>query len=78
MTRRIDMGGRQGRGDPEVGHEDREHGDLSGPRGALFWALVAWVVVLLAAFVLPDALAYLLSLVIGDAAPVDCVRRACT
>lgn len=66
MTHRIDMGGRQGRGDPKVGHEDREHGDLGGLRGALFWALVAWVVVLLAAFVLPGALTQLLSLFIDN------------
>ena len=38
MTHRIDMGGRQGRGDPEVGHEDRPHsvwGDLATGAGLL-------------------------------------------
>ena len=63
MTHRINLDGRQGRGNPAVGHDASEHGYLSGLRGALFWGLVAWVVVLVAAFVLPDALAALLDLI---------------
>lgn len=38
MTHRINIGGRQGRGDPEVGHTDRQHsvwGDLATGAGLL-------------------------------------------
>lgn len=38
MARKIDMGGSQGRGDPEVGHTDRPHsvwGDLATGAGLL-------------------------------------------
>jgi hypothetical protein len=54
MTHEIDIGGQQGRGNPSVGHDlddagylvERERGHW---RAAVFWGLVAWALVIVAA-----------------------------
>lgn len=63
MTHRIDIGGNQGRGNPPVRHSLDDDGYLIERkhwRAAVFWALLAWSLVGIAAFVLPDVLTALL------------------
>ena len=68
MTHHIDIGGRQGRGNPPVRHEIDDDGYLSeredgGLLTVALCAMAAWALVGIAAFVLPDVLAALLDLI---------------
>ena len=68
MSHRIDIGGCQGRGNPSVGHDIDDDGYLIERESgwlltALLLGLLAWAVVGIAAFVLPDWLAALLDLI---------------
>ena len=50
MTHRIDIGGNQGRGNPEAGHEVNDSRDADWPHWApaIWYAVLAWALVWLA------------------------------
>lgn len=50
MTRRINLDGNQGRGDPEAGHEINDGRDADRPHWspAFWYAVLAWALVWLA------------------------------